>query len=137
MRFAGTRMEGFLSDDRPDYGALAVKGGGMRSAERATGTDLQGKVGATGIGEAGQVEAANIVGAAAAQKAQSEMMGSMFSNLGKIGGAAIGQFGGDLFGGGATYGQVGTSGSDMASFGYTPAQDRAFNSGEGIDYGYL
>ena len=37
---------------------------------------------------------------------------------------------------GSDFGEIGTSGSDLADFGYTPAQDRAFHNG-GIDYGWL
>ena len=39
--------------------------------------------------------------------------------------------------GDAALGDIGTSGSDLSAFGYTPKQDIAFNSGAGIDYGYL
>ena len=54
------------------------------------------------------------------------------------GGFASGAFDkGPGIGTGAEFGEVGTAGSDMASFGYTPEQDKLFHSGAGIDYGYL
>ena len=65
MRFAGTRMEGFLNSDRPDYGNMARNALEIRNKESTTATDLMGKTAATGIAEAGRVEAANITGAAA------------------------------------------------------------------------
>ena len=134
MRFAGTRMESFMGGDRPDFSALAQKGLANRTEESTAATDLMGKTAATGISEAGKVEAANIVGAAQASLASAQAQGSMFSALGQIGGAAIGAFGSPGIGTGASFGQVGTSGSDMASFGYTPAQDRAFHNGTGIEW---
>ena len=62
MRFAGQRIEGFLGDDRPDFGEMAQKGLAMRNKEDTTATDLMGKTASTGIAEAGKVEAAGIVG---------------------------------------------------------------------------
>ena len=141
MRFAGTRMEGFLGNESPDYGSLSQKGYANKVTERNTGTDLMGKTAATGIAEAGKVEAANITGAAQAALANAQGQASIMSGIGKIGGAFIGAgidagaFGGGI-GKGADFGEVGTSGSDLADFGYTPEQDRAYHNG-GIDYGWL
>ena len=36
--------------------------------------------------------------------------------------------------GGAEYGEIGTSGSELADFGYTPAEDIAFNNGTGVSW---
>ena len=137
MRFAGTRIEGLLGSDRPDFGSLAQKGLANRTQESTAATDLMGKTAATGISEAGKVEAANITGAAAQSLANAQSQASIMSGIGQIAGSAIGAFGSSGIGKGAAFGEVGTSGSDMASFGYTPAQDKAFHSGVGIDYGYL
>ena len=134
MRFAGTRMEGFMGDDRPDFGALSQKALANRTAESTAGTDLMGKTAATGIAAAGAVEAANITGAAQASLANAQGQASIMSGLGSIAGSAIGAFGTPGIGTGASFGEVGTSGSDMASFGYTPAQDRAFHNGTGIEW---
>lgn len=58
-----------------------------------------------------------------------------------IGNLAFGAYkGGHLGGGGgspgigtgADFGEVGTSGSDLADFSYTPAEDIAFNNGTGV-----
>ena len=99
MRFAGTRIEGLLGNERTDFGALAQKAGTMDSAERAAYTDMQ-VVGAAGITAAGQAEAAKITGAAAASAANSQATGSMLSSIGGIASSAIGAFGGG--GGGST-----------------------------------
>ena len=72
MRFAGTRMESFMGGDRPDFSVLAQKGLANRTEESTTATDLMGKTAATGISEAGKVEAANIVGAAQASLASAQ-----------------------------------------------------------------
>ena len=141
MRFAGTRIEGFMGDDSPNFGEMAQKGLALRNKEETTATDLMGKTAATGIAEAGKVEAANITGAAQSALANAKGQASIMSGIGKIGGSFIGAgidagaFGGGI-GKGAAFGEVGTSGSDLADFGYTPEQDRAFHSG-GIDYGWL
>ena len=93
MRFAGTRMESFMGGDRPDFSALAQKGLANRTEESTTATDLMGKTAATGISEAGKVEAANIVGAAQASLAQAQGQASIMSGLGSIASSAIGAFG--------------------------------------------
>lgn len=71
-----------------------------------------------------------------AKQADANMFGSIASGVANLGGAAFQKFGtGGLgIGKGAAFGEVGTSGSDMASFGYTPEQDRLFNSGVGIEW---
>ena len=53
-----------------------------------------------------------------------------------VGSLALGALkGGHLGGGGgAEYGEIGTSGSDLADFGYTPAEDIAFNNGTGVSW---
>ena len=104
MRFAGTRIEGLLGNERTDFGALAQKAGTMDSAERSAYTDMQGKVGAAGITAAGQAEAAKITGAAAASAANSQATGSMLSSIGGIASSAIGAFGGGGGGGSVGFG---------------------------------
>lgn len=118
MRFAGSRIEGLLGNDRTNFGAMAQKAGTLDSQERSAYTDMQGKVAATGIQSAGAVEAAEITGAAAADAAQSEANGSMLSSLGGIASSAIGAFGG---------------GGALGGFGVTPATSKmdyssAFNN---------
>ena len=134
MRFAGTRMEGLLSGQRPDFGATAQAGNKLRNAEETAITDMMGKTASTGINEAGKVEAANIVGAAQQSLANAQSTAAILGGIGDIAGAAIGKFGSPGIGKGAAFGEVGTSGSDMASFGYTPAEDIAFNNGTGIEW---
>ena len=104
MRFAGTRIEGLLGNERTNFGALATKAGTMDSAKELHMTDMQGKVGAAGITAAGQAEAAQITGAAAASAANSQATGSMLSSLGDIASSAIGAFGGGGGGGSTSFG---------------------------------
>ncbi len=90
MRFAGSRMEGLLGTERPDFGDISQKAGKMQSAEKSAYNDMQGKVGAAGINAAATAEAAAITGAAQASAAQSQANGQMFSTLGGIASAGIG-----------------------------------------------
>ena len=93
MRFAGTRIEGLLGGDRPEYGALSQKALANRTAESTAATDLMGKTAATGISAAGAVEAANITGAAQASLANAQGQAAIMSGIGDIAGSAIGAFG--------------------------------------------
>ena len=92
MRFAGTRMESFMGGDRPEYGALAQKGLANRTEESTAATDLMGKTAATGIAEAGKVEAAKITGMAAASLAQAQGQAAIMEGIGGIASSAIGAF---------------------------------------------
>lgn len=93
MRFAGSRIEGFLAADRPDFGKMSQSADVMRSKEQNAMTDIAAKVNSTGIAEAGKVEAAGIMADARADAAQAQAEGSMFSSLGSIGSSLIGSFG--------------------------------------------
>ena len=90
MRFAGTRIEGLLGNDAPDYGALTSTADSVRSKESQAVTDLMGKTAATGISAAGKVKGAEITGAAQQQMASAQSQAAMMGMIGKIGGAAIG-----------------------------------------------
>ena len=101
MRFAGTRIEGFLGD-KPDYGALASGADSLRSKESQAVTDLMGKTAATGISAAGKVKGAEIRGAGYQQMAGAQSQAAMMGMIGQIGGAGIGAAGkAGLFGGGS------------------------------------
>ena len=106
MRFAGTRIEGFMGD-RPNYGQAVSNAGTLRSKESQAVTDAMGKTAATGIAAAGKAEAAKISGEAEAALAQAKGQASMMSSLGQIGGAAIGAFG--KFGGTGSTGGFGNT----------------------------
>ena len=128
MRFAGTRMEGFLGDDRPDYGALSQKALANRTAESTAGTELMGKTAATGIAEAGRVEAANITGAAQTSLANAQGNAAIMSGIGDIAGSFIGAgIKSGSFGGGGTP-AVKTASTDYSS---------AFTNPSGITWGDL
>ena len=132
MRFAGTRVEGFLSNPSTDFGALGQAADTLRSNEIASYNDIQGKVAATGISAAAQAEAADITGAAAASAANSQANGSMFSSIGGIASSALGAFGGGGGTGGGSFSMSGGSSADWTS----PSQP-VFNSLGGIPTGYL
>lgn len=106
MRFAGSRIEGFLAADRPDFGKMSQSADVMRSKEQNAMTDIAAKVNSTGIAEAGKVEAAGIMADARADAAQAQAQGSMFSSLGSIGSSLIGS--------------LGSSSSSAGSSSYTP-----------------
>ena len=140
MRFAGARMEGYLNDEGPKFDEMGITDLQNRNNESVAATSLMGKTAATGIKAAGDVEAAGIVGAARAGLANAQGNAAIMKGIGSIASSAIGAIptggGGGSVGTGSAFGEVGTSGSDMSAFGYTPAQERAFHNG-GIDYGYL
>lgn len=89
MRFAGTRIEGFLGD-KPDYGKIATGASTLRSKESQAATNLMGQTAAAGISAAGQVKGAKITGAAQSALAQAQGNAAVMGAIGQIGGAAIG-----------------------------------------------
>lgn len=102
MRFAGTRIEGFLGD-KPDYGALASKASTLKSKEGQAATNLMGKTAAAGIQAAGQVKAAKITGAAQSAMANAQSQAATMGMIGQIAGAGIGAAGkAGLFNGGSS-----------------------------------
>ena len=88
MRFAGTRIEGFLGD-KPDYGQLASDADTLRSRENQAISDLMGNTAAAGISAAGKVKSAELTGAAESQLAGAQGNAAMLHNLGKIGGSFL------------------------------------------------
>lgn len=93
MRFAGTRLEGFLNDDGPDYGKMSQAANTVATKEGNAMNDVQSQIAATGITTNAAVEAAEIAAEASADAANSQANGSMFSSLGSIGSSLIGGFG--------------------------------------------
>ena len=134
MRFAGHRIEDYFAG--PNMGKLVGGAEQINAREKTAGIQAQAQVASSSIYGDATKEAGELIGAAEAAAGRDAMWGSIFNTVGQVGGAAIGKFGSGI-GKGAEFGEVGTSGSDMAAFGYTPEQDRLFNSGVGIDYGYL
>ena len=112
MRFAGTRIEGLLGNDSPDFGQLSQKSAILNSKEKQEAWNAEGKVAAQGIQSAADVEAAKLVGAAAQSQASADMFSAGMGMLGKIGGAGIGQIN---FGGGSySAGDANVMGRSMA-----------------------
>lgn len=71
-------------------------------------------------------------GAAQTQQAERDMWSKFAVGMAGTALGSINFGGGPGIGTGAEFGEVGTSGSDMAAFGYTPAEDLAFHSGAGV-----
>ena len=96
MRFAGTRIEGLLGDDGPNYGQLSQNAGILKSKEKQAGWDAESKLASQGIQSAADVEAAELAGAAMQSQARADMFASGMKAIGQIGGAAVGgiNFGG-------------------------------------------
>lgn len=91
MRFAGSRIEGFLGDkNRPDFGNMTESALAMRNKEDTTATDLMGQTASVGIKAAGDVQAQNIVSEAQAGVAQAQGQASMMEGIGSIASSAIG-----------------------------------------------
>lgn len=128
MRFAGTRMESFLGDEnRPDFGNITESALAYRNKEDTTYTDLMGKTAATGIAEAGKVEAAGIVGAAQAGVAQAQGQAAIMEGIGGIASSAIGAFGGSKL---PAVGTQARANADMKTLGnYTQADMNALWKG--------
>ena len=123
MRFAiGSvpQLEQFMSSI--DMGDIAKGATDLNSREKAAGIGLQGKVGGAGLRAKGQTISGKILGDAQADAGRSQMMGSIFSTLGKVGGAAMmanpgfnyaggpGSSGTQLGAGGGVVGGMGTYG---------------------------
>lgn len=116
MRFAGSRIEGFMgSENRPDFGNINQTGLAIRNKESTTATDLMGKTAAVGIKAAGDVEASKILGAAQASVAQAQGQAAIMEGIGGIASSAIGAFGGGGGGGSSFNPGVKTSGIDYSS----------------------
>ena len=119
MRFAGTRIEGFMGgDDSPNFGQMAQKSHAIRNKEETTATDLMGQTAATGIKAAGDVEAAKIDGQARSALASAQGQASMMKSIGSIGSSLIGAIPTGGGGGGIgdwSGGGVATSGMDYSS----------------------
>ena len=92
MRFAGTRIEGFLGDS-PEYDALASGASKLASKERQAITDIMGKTAAAGVSAASKVKAAELAGAAQQQMASAQGQSAMMGMIGQIGGSAISAMG--------------------------------------------
>lgn len=142
-RFAASspQITNFLTKS-PKYDAIGNMDSEARSSERRTSTELEGATASTGLDSMGQIKSAGHAAratiaqgqaAAAGTRAQgfSSMMGSIAGGIGSM------DFGSPGIGTGSAFGEVGTAGSDMSSFGYSAADDIAFNNGTGIDYGWL
>jgi hypothetical protein len=118
MRFAiGSvpQLEQFMSGI--NMGGLAQGGTDLRSKEKSTGIELQGKVGGAGLRAKGEAISGALLGDARAAAGRSQMMGQIFQTLGQVGGSAMayGNFGGGYAGTGAEkYGSFNTNSVDAA-----------------------
>jgi hypothetical protein len=92
MRFAGSRIEGFMSD-RPDYGQTVSDASTLRSKESQAVTNAMADTASAGILGASKAKSAKITGAAEAALANAQGQASIMQGIGQIGGAALGAFG--------------------------------------------
>ena len=129
MRFAGTRMESFMGgENRPDFGNINETGLAIRNKESTAYTDLMGKTAATGIAEAGKVEAAGIVGQAQAGVAQAQGQAAIMEGIGGIASSALGAI--PTGGGLPAIGTQARANADMKTLGsYTQADMNALWKG--------
>ena len=126
-----------------NLGALGAAAQASQSKQRSNAMLQQARLKYAGdkaeVIEAGGDARADMYGA----QGDSAFMGNIMGGVRAAGGAIAGGITSGAFnkgpgtGTGPEFGEVGTTGSDMASFGYTPEQDKLFHSGAGIDYGYL
>ena len=93
IRFAGSipGLEEFMSG--PNMGALSAGATDLRSREKAAGIGLQGQVAGAGLRAKGTAISGGLLGDARADAGRSQMMGSIFQTLGRVGGAGIAKFG--------------------------------------------
>ena len=137
-RFAGTALTDYFNT--PVFTAIGGTNMKGQSMQRNAATKADGLVHGAGINSMAQVAGAGFKADAIKAQGQAQGQASMMSGIGSMVSGIAGGFGSMGSGGGGvtnTFGAVGTKDSDMSAFGYTPAQDVAFNSGVGIDYGYL
>ena len=138
MRFAGSKIANLLGD-KPNYDEIGSQGT-VESALGAANTALNNAKAADAVMRSeAEVLAAEANADAIAAQGQAQATASMANSIGSAIGGLAGSFGSMSpgIGTGAAFGQAGTAGSDMAAMGYTPQQEALFNSGAGIDYGYL
>ena len=90
MRFAGSRMEGFLNPNKPDFGNVASQGMANRSALNNAATITESQVNQAGVAAAAKVEAAELIGAAQSAQASASTFASGMGMIGNIASAGIG-----------------------------------------------
>jgi len=119
MRFAGMRMEGFLSPNKPDMGNIAQSGMANRSAIGNAATMTESQVASAGIGAAGQVEAASLLGGAMQSQANASTFASGMGMIGDIAGGVMGGMGNFSYAGGpgSTGTKMGAGGGSVGGFG--------------------
>jgi len=123
MRFAiGSvpQLEQFMSGI--NMGGLAQGGTDLRSKEKSTGIELQGKVGGAGLRAKGEAISGALLGDARAAAGRSQMMGQIFQTLGQVGGSAM------------AYGNFG-GGANSSTIPPTTMPDAAVQTGSGLNIG--
>ena len=112
MRFAGSRMEGFLNPNKPDFGEVANQGMANRSALNNAATITESQVNQAGVAAAAKVEAANLIGAAQSAQADASTFASGMGMIGSIAGGVMGGMGNAADTGSLTTGSAYNSISD-------------------------
>ena len=126
MRFAGSRLEGYLGKGI-DAGQMAQSADNIRTKEGVNNIEAQTKVGTTGIAAQAKIAAAEAGAAATRSQGEANMFSSIMGGIGKIGGAAIGQFGG---GGINSYDDIPSAGLTGSDAGAGAGSRTYFGTGE-------
>jgi hypothetical protein len=119
MRFAGMRMENFLSPNKPDMGGIAQAGMTHRSAVNNAATTTASQVNQAGVSAAAKVEAASVLGAATAAQADASTFASGMGMIGDIAGGVMGGMGNFSYAGGpgSSGTKMGAGGGSVGGFG--------------------
>jgi len=124
MRFAGTRIEGFLGD-KPDYGELVSGADTLKTKEEGAVTNMLTDTTAAGINSVGETKASeNLKGA------YQNLAGA---NTFAAGMNALGQAGGSFINAGIDAGAFG-GGSAMPTIGNYDKYKDAWNGNFSVDY---
>lgn len=118
MRFAGTRIEGFMDKERPDFGKMVQNADTISTKENNAYNDFQAKVGVAGINANAETEAAKLQMEGAKAEAAAAGNAAMMEGIGQIGSGLIGSFG-SMGGGGGGFGGYSSGGvntSNMTGF---------------------
>ena len=137
---AGPSVSAFFADS-PQYGVISDKLMQAKSQQRQAATQAESFVERSGLDSMARIRSAEAQARATAAGAQADASATRAQGMSKMIGSIAGGIGKMDFGGppespgigtGAEFGEVGTMGSDMYDFHYTPAEDIAFNDGTGV-----
>ena len=132
MKFAGINLANFMDAEGFNEGLITRNAIDANSKLRRAGMIAKGSLLGSGLKAMADIEMGKL-GASATEYAgeqagNSALFSGIMGGLSGLGSGIIGRKPPGI-GTGAGFGQVGTIGSDMADYGYSSAQDIAFNNG--------